>query len=325
MDNIVKTAKPKLKQNTIDNYVRNINKLYREIKTDKPLLGLKWLYSDKIQEFIDGLKTDNTRRTYYSIVITLIGYDIDINKNYDKTPVLKSYIKKTSENHKAKTFTDNYFTDTKNEDKVVDMKLYDTLLTKLKEEKEYTAELLFTILKLYPFRNEVKDFIVVDLKTYNNNEDISKNYLVINKSKMEFVRNQYKTSNKFGVIKSTITDKGLKKLLKTYIKDNSIGNGELLFKSVKNTEMSSNQLTTQLQKFSNKYIGVKLSTGSIFKSVISSWINEKPRSEEEMKNYLTIKGNIRGTNEMTIGNKYVKASDKLSNEKKTKATKATTL
>ena len=318
MENIIKSQKPKLKQNTIDNYIRNINKLYTSLKTDLPLLGLEWLYLDKVQKFIDNLNTDNTRKTYFSIILTLMNYDINTNKNFTKTPYLQSYIKKTKKNSEDISIG-NDFTETKNEDKVIDMKLYDTLLSKLKENKEYIPELLFTILKLYPFRNEVKDFVVVDLETYNNNEDKSKNYLVINKSKMEFVRNQYKTSYKFNDIKTPIEDKGLKKLLKTYIKVNSIGNGELLFKSVKNTEMSSNQLTTQLNKFSNKYIGVKLSTGSIFKSVISSWINQQPRSETEIKLYLRDIGNIRGTDPKTISEAYVLTSDKI------KATKATTL
>ena len=301
MEHIIRTQKPKLADTTISNYLKNINRLYLSYNTDiGNITDLEWIY-DKVnlQKFLDNLKTDNTRKTYYTIIITLLQYDITHNKNIDKQPLMDYWTKKTIKNFKQNSIKQLIIT-TKNEEKIITIDLYNELLDKLKIDNELQPLLMFSILKLYPFRNEVSSFILSNGKKM----DSDKNYLVINKNQMKFIRNVYKTFGKYGSKTDIITDKKLKKMIINYITELDIKNNEYLF-TFKNEPITNIKTTALLQQYSNKYIKHKLSTTIIFKTIINDWILDKPRTETELLQYLEQKGSIRGTDNQNLINYYV--------------------
>ena len=299
MEHIIKTQKPKLADNTIKNYINNINKLYLSFNNNvNNITDLDWIYDKKnLDKYINNLNTINTQKTYYTIIITLISYDIDHNKA-NKKSVLDYWIDLSKKNRKERAEDQDF--STKKEDNIITIELYDTLLLKLKEAKELQPLLLFSILKLYPYRNEVSTFILSNGK----NMDTDKNYLVINGTNMKFIRNVYKTANLYGAKTDIITDKPLKKLIKQYITEMNIKNNQYLF-TFKNEPIDNVKTTALLQQYSNKYIKEKLSTTIIFKSVINDWILKEPRTKTEILQYLESKGDIRGTDTITLIQYYL--------------------
>tara|TARA_R110000796_G_scaffold42625_1_gene105229 strand:- start:7628 stop:8557 length:930 start_codon:yes stop_codon:yes gene_type:complete len=300
MEHIIYTEKPKLAKTTIKNYINNINKLYLSFNNDvNNITDLVWIY-DKVNlmKFIDGLNTINTKKTYYTLIITLMNYDIKHNKTQNKQSVLDYWIDLSKKNRVDRSKDQLY--STKKEENIISMELYDTLLTKLTEANELQPLLLFSILKLYPIRNEVSTFVLSNGKKMDDNT----NYLVINKNQMKFIRNVYKTADKYGVMTDIITDKPLKKLITKYITELDIKNNDYLF-TFRNEPYDNVKTTQILQQYSNKYIKTKLSTTIIFKSVINDWILKEPRTKLEIEGYLEGKGKIRGTDYMTLYHYYL--------------------
>jgi hypothetical protein len=81
---------------TLETYISSINKIHREIKTDIPITDLKWLEdTNDIDEFLSSLKTPSTKKTYISIILTLLA-----NNNEKYIELIKYYIELTKDNKK---------------------------------------------------------------------------------------------------------------------------------------------------------------------------------------------------------------------------------
>ena len=305
MEAIIKEVKPNLSQSSIKNYITNINKLYKSFNNDtENITNLKWIYNrKKIKEFIDTLKTPNTKKTYISNILTLLNYDKSNPKFKTELQYYIDLSKDNQENIKLSLKTDNK----KQTNKIIDMKDYDKLLSIIKQDKKLDMEYLqFLMLKYLPIRNELSTLIFItntDFKKLDKDTQKSNNYLIKLSKFYILVRNNYKTSSKYGMIKTDIKQTDLKKVLNDYIKSNNIQSNKPLF-IYKNKQQTQNDLSQRLSYISNKYINVKLSTSSIFKIVLCNVMkiyNDPNTQKQLIKEY----GEIRGTEYDTLINYYV--------------------
>ena len=305
MEAIIKQVKPTLSQSSIKNYITNINKLYKSFNNDtENITNLKWIYNrKKIKEFIDSLKTPNTKKTYISNILTLLNYDKSNPKFKTELQYYIDLSKDNQENIKLSLKTDNK----KQTNKIIDMKDYDKLLSIIKQDKKLDMEYLqFLMLKYLPIRNELSTLIFItntDFKKLDKDTQKSNNYLIKLSKFYRLVRNNYKTSSKYGMIKTDIKQTDLKKVLNDYIKSNNIQSNKPLF-IYKDKQQTQNDLSQRLSYISNKYINVKLSTSSIFKIVLCNVMkiyNDPNTQKQLIKEY----GEIRGTEYDTLINYYV--------------------
>ena len=136
------------------------------------------------------------------------------------------------------------------------------------EEKPNNLFLQYVLAVLsvnYPTRNEVGNFRVA---TNENHLNDKLNYLIVKKSGKMFIRlNRYKTSKKYGAISIEIDKNEVKKIIRHYLKYHRTG--EFLF----GEELSSPDVTKNLQKIFLRVIGKKISSGLI-RSIIATKLLE---------------------------------------------------
>ena len=124
----------------------------------------------------------------------------------------------------------------------------------------------------------------------------AKNYLVVEKGKMFFVLNKFKTQRKYEELKIDVP-KDLEKLLRTYIKINGMG---VLFKSSTGKTLTRNDLSQLLLKYSKRYMdGKSISTTMLRKIVLSDKFADHKKEQEEM-------AKITGHSVETMNKVYVK-------------------
>ena len=306
MDEITKiilSVKPTLKEGSIKVYKANINKLYKSLNTSKNLQDLEWIYErKKIDNFINSLKTPNTRKTYLSNIITLLNYD---NNNPNRLTELDYYIKKAKDNQDNIKVYKNDKIITKKED-IINMKDYDNLINLT--QKDYPREhLQFLMLKYLPIRNELSSFIFITNKDYQKlteTQKANKNYLIKLSKFYRVIRTNYKTAKYHGQITTDLKNTLLKSTITKYIKDNNIKSNTPLF-IYKDRPQTENDLSQRLSYVSNKLIKHKLSTSSIFKIVISHYKNTTNDSIEDQKEYFKKQGQTRGTSIEGLINFYI--------------------
>jgi len=284
-----------LGKSTINAYVTNLKKLHRELKITKSLTNLDWLMDTKnIIDYINNLNSPNTRKNYFSVVISILHYNL---KKYKET--IEIYIKHAQSNsidikveHKKVIVCSG--------EKIISMEEYDEFLNKLSKIKKYEADyIIFLMLKYYPIRNEIvtlkyiknADFVKLDKETQDNN-----NWIIEKTKSLVMVRNQYKTNKVFGKIETTI-NQPFKSILKKYIKSFKIESNNDLF----NIKQAS--LSHRLSAVSNDVIGIKLAETAVFKIVCCDIVKNDNTTEkiEELKRV----SNVRGTKYGNILEYYV--------------------
>jgi len=136
-----------------------------------------------------------------------------------------------------------------------------------------------------PMRNELAGMEAITKRKYNSMSDKEKesgNWLVMEKNKMFMSLNEYKTQKTYKEITFPVP-KDLEKLLRAYIR--KYGMGVLLQTSTGKT-ITRNQLSQLLLKFSQKYIGKKVSTTMLRKIVLSHKFSEVNEEKKKMANIM---------------------------------------
>jgi len=282
----------KLSDGTMKNYIANINKLHKAITNESEIKNLDFLKKKKeVDEYLSKLNP-TSRTNYYGVILTLLDPESELHESYRKDKQENNF------QNKKKSETE---VNQKLQDKVIDMKDYDEMLTKIKKAGLIQDHLMFMLLKHYPMRNEIGSIEVLTLKEFKKLKEKTGNYLVIGSKQMFFYRTKYKTAKIYGDIKTIIEDKKVKKLLKDYIREFDVGRREL-FLNKKGGAMTNLETANRLSYVSEKYGGKLLSTSSIFKIVLANFKGDDMKDYEEYKKKM---GAIRGTNPENISTYYV--------------------
>ena len=276
----IQKSRPKAKESTIKMYVSNLMKLMKLFEQD----NLKFLNNpENISEKISDLHY-TTQRNYYNSIIVYLMSESD---KPEEDKVIKKYNslrddlnKKYEEEQATGTISDKQkanFVDISEVNKMIQTMGEEIKAKGIKKKEDLSAKdrallqvyIIFNIYTRIPLRNDISGMEVINKRAYNKlseTEKKEKNYLVINKNKMFFVLNKFKTSSKYEELKIDIP-KDLEKLLRVYIRINGMG---VLFKSSTGKALSRNALSQLLIKTSKKYMGKSISSTMLRKIYLSS-------------------------------------------------------
>ena len=294
----IKKSRPNAKDSTIKMYVSNLMKLMKLFEKD----NLKFL--NKPQDISDKLSDLHytTQRNYYNAIIVYlmsIEEDEDILKEYND---LRDDLNKKYEDEQATgTISDKQkdnFVDISEVNKMIEKMAEEIKEKKIKKKEDLTAKdkallqvyIIYNIYTRIPLRNDISGMEVINKRAYNKlseSEKKEKNFLVINKNKMFFVINKFKTQSKYQELNIDIP-KDLEKLLRLYIRINGMG---VLFKSSTGKPLSRNALSQLLIKTSKKYMGKSISTTMLRKIYLSS---KYAKVKEEMEKDAKVMGHSVG-------------------------------
>jgi len=303
IENTIKQVKPDLSQSTLKKYVGFVKKLYKLTTNEDEVEDVSFLDDyDKVHKVLQSIKEAN-RKNYYSIILILLNDKKD-------TELYKKYEKDKMENNlflKNKKEDINQVNSISQQDKVISLEEYDKLIELTGKDEKYRIDnLIFKILRYYPIRNEVGSFKFIGLDMYNkikNDDDIKlkDNYLVIGKRKIMMFRTKYKNANKHGNLENEIVQRDLKKSIRDYVNDFNKGEGDYFFLNTNDKPYSHDAISLRLANTSNKFIGTKLSTSSIFKILLAN----KKGSMKEHTDYIVKMSKIRPTEPNTVMQNYV--------------------
>ena len=293
---------------TLETYISSINKIHREIKTDIPINNLKWLEdTNDIEEFISSLKTPSTKKTYISIILTLL------HNNTQKYNELINYYTQHMHDNKKDILLAEKHQNPCITDKIISLNDYDKFLKTLsKNDGLYREYIQFLFLRYYPIRNELATLIYITSKDFDaltKEQKSNNNYIIEQSKKLQVVRNQYKTFKTYGTATFDIGTGILKTALKKYIQSNNINSGDALF-IYNGVPQSQNQLSQRLAYVSyNSELKIKLSTASVFKIILCEYFNNTDDALEQQRKLLEYYSNIRKTKYDDLLQYYVYKKD----------------
>jgi len=303
---LIKKARPNIKDSTIKMYVGNLNKLKNIFESDDYGF-LKDI--DKVKEKLSERHFTTQRNYYNSIIILLMAQDKDkklIEKYNNVRDELNAKYLENQQNGVISAKQKDSFISIDELRKFVDMIRIDLDIPKLKKkdtipEKDKKLLMVYVILSVLienPMRNDLSQMKIIGKKGYNSLSDKEKqdtNYLVIEKGSLKFLLNDYKTSKKYKE-KIINISKPLEKIIRMYMRINKLGNGDTLF------PISRNGISQLLIKTSKKYINKNISTTIIRKIVASDLLKDVKAIEKKLSNKM-------GTDIDTIKSVYVKTED----------------
>jgi hypothetical protein len=304
LTDLIKKVKPNIKENTIKTYESNLNKLKQMFDTDDYSF-LKDV--DKVMKKLEDKHFTTIRNYLNSIIILLLALNHD--KKQDK--LLKEYQDKRDELNNQYQEQGSKISD-KQAPNFVPLKEVVDMINKMGEDlkgfkkKELTAKdkMLLQVYIIYqihirlPMRNDLAGMEAITKREYNklSEEDKkAKNWLIVEKGKMFMSLNKFKTSKKYEELRFDVP-KDLEKLIRSYLKINGMG---VMFKSSTGKELSRNQLSQILIKYSKKYIGKSIGTTMLRKIVLSDKFGELKKEQEKM-------AQITGHSVATMNSVYIK-------------------
>lgn len=304
---IISKARPNAKASTIKMYVSNLNKLMKIFnKDDLSFLSNVKNVTEKLQD-----KHFTTQRNYYNSIIVYLMSKEKNQKLIDQYNEIRDELNaKYLENQQSGVISEkqkNNFIELSELRGMIDMIKKDLDLPKLKKKesltpKEYKLLQVYTILEILiniPMRNDLSNMKKITQKEYKKLSDKEKqenNYLVMEKTSLKFVLNDYKTSKKYKE-KVIYAPKPLEKIIRMYIRAiEKNGDSDNLF------PMSRNAISQLLIKTSKKYLDKSISTTMIRKIVASDLLKDVKKKEKELENKM-------GTDIDTIKSVYVKTED----------------
>ena len=307
---LIKKARPNIKESTIKMYVSNLNKL-KKVMDSKDFKFLKDI--SKVKDKLGHLHFTSQRNYYNSIIIFLMAIDNDkeLIEKYNKVrdELNDKYVEENSKgvisDKQKNNFVELSEVNTMLEEMRTDLvKVNYKKATELKGQNKtlLQAYTIFSIHTKLPLRNDLADMISITKRAYNKLSETDKkehNYLVVEKTKMWFVLNKYKTSKKYEELKIDIP-KDLEKTIRIYLRIN--GNG-ILFKTSTGNPITRNALSQLLIKYSKKYMNKNISTTMLRKIVLSDKFSDLKQEQKEMSK-------ITGHSVDTMNNVYVKQEQK---------------
>ena len=303
---LIMKARPNLKPNTIKMYIFNLNKLKKLFQAE----DLKFLSKvTEVKEKIKDLHYTTQRNFYNAIIVYLRAGETneELIEKYDTMRnELNEQYKTDNESGKISEKQKNNFVDIQEVKDMINKMEAEIKKEGLKKKENLTAKekqliqvfTIYSILLKIPLRNDLAGMEAISRKKYKTLTDKDKeenNYLVVDKAKMEFVLNEYKTARKYKQ-KNIIIPKELEKIVRMYLRKNGMG---ILFKTGTGTPLTRNALSQLLIKTSQSYMNKNISTTMIRKIVLSDMFADTKKEMEKMSE-------ITGHSVETMNSVYVK-------------------
>lgn len=258
---MIKEKKPDLSAKTITNY-RNIYKRLRDLFKNE---DISTLGNSEIIKGIDEYEgTPATKQTLLNVAIVLKQvFDLNVTPLIEKRTQLIKDIK-------------NHTVEVTNKELKENLPTYKQLVTfrdNLFKDGKFT-DYVINYLLMTGVRN--KDVNAIITRSDKHLKD-DKNYLILNKASVRYIRNDYKTKAKYDTKAETIKDKKLVEALNNLLGDK----GEMPLLNTGGNEIAESSL--------NKFVSTRtldsIGQGAIFKVMI----NAQPKKNEKLSA-------VRGTN-----------------------------
>lgn len=283
---VITNFKPEATSSTIKAYTANLYILQKKFDSD----NFEFLEDfNKVLNTLEDL-SDSTRKNYLNAIIVYLGAidgDKQLITKYQtvRNELSEKYVAAQESGVISEKQKPNRTT-TEEINKM--LRTMELDLGGVNESKELRkVYILFSIYAKYPMRNDVSGMIAVKQADYKKMADTSDNILVVGRSDMKFILNNYKTDKVYGQKIIQVEDKELKKQLRKYIK--LVGYG-LLFTNNDGSPMSRNRITQVFIKNSKQYMGKSVSSTMLRKAYVSG----KYAGQHEVYNEMNKDANMMG-------------------------------
>ena len=320
-NNILKFGKLNIKENTIVNNAKMLAKIKRLYENEYEVDDEWYLKYENIAKLLDKMEyTVCTKKNYYSLLLGIVLHDNNFNGTTHDINIYINSIKKFNiikvSNQKNSIVSEN------KQEQQVSLSFVKDLLSKLQKNEHFDIYTIIMILLQYPIRAEVGTFKYTSLLSYNKSKKSKKddltytegNWLVIGKSKVMMIRNQYKTAPIYGRINISVEGKAKKAILSYISSRPEVGEGNSIF------GFTEGELSRRLIYLSNKYTGVNLSVNALAKITIKNDIEmiskrdiknnvDAIKSHKNILRYLQVVGSVRGTSANVLEGSYINETE----------------
>jgi len=286
---VIQEARPTIKSSTVTQYVVLLSQL-KKMFDSKDFSFLK-----SFNEVVDKLQDKHytTQRNYYNAIIVLL-LAIDGDKE-----LIQQYTELRDElNEKYAEDQGDGIISEKQKKNFASMEEINSMLSQMEKQlrekkiktkgdltgKEKELLMMYTIynmLKYVPTRNDIAGMKLTSPKNYpKQNKDF--NYLVVGRSNIYYMLNNYKTNKTYGYDKRIDLPAPLVKIVRSYIRATGMKSGEVLFTTSTGNPISRNVLSQMLLKTSKKYINKGVSTTMMRKIVVSHELGELKKKQKDL-------------------------------------------
>lgn len=227
MESLIKSKKPNISTNTLNQYKKQIHKILKNLDYTESSDNLEEFLkanSKKILEEIQQYDNPSTQRNFLNSFITL--YKSIDDKTYEQFSKMRDDNHEKFKNNIKKNIEDikGYINTTQYESVYNKLKEQSKSLTKNNklEKSELNRLTDFAIVSIYRntnIRADIADTLVLTQTQYSRSykNNTTYNYMVIKTTKSQLILNNYKTSKTLGVLKLDI-DENTTNDLKLYTK-----------------------------------------------------------------------------------------------------------
>ena len=236
-----------------------------------------------IQKIRNLYPNDNTFKSYINVLAVITSHLKTLPEKTYQT--LTKIAIKTNDEVQTKR-QDNILED-KDKDKIISLEK-DDVMANISKIRNIEDKLIYALYTLFPARR--LDWRNVKITTQNDVTDNTNNYLVVNPDPdvpMLVIFNIYKTQKTYGKQTFKIEDNDLKEIIKNYISENQIQNGDYLFflRKKKEIPLSESYFSLKVSEVFKAIYGISISVRFIRISW-SNYINSHPISFNEKQKYI---------------------------------------
>ena len=290
-------ARPNLKPRSIDQYASQLYRLQKMFDAEVYSSDFNFLGDfNKVKKGLSQFNYLSQRNFVNAIIVLLMALNLNevlidqyvklrdkFNDEYNETNLSGIISDKQAPNFTTSEEIFRMLDMMKNDLKDTD----ETNLSK-KEKQLLQAFVLFSIYARYPLRNDVAGMKSITAGKFNKLNDKDKtenNFLIVERNRMYFLLNDYKTNKNYGALEIDIKDKELKSILKNWIKvQNYVGGYGTLFKTSTDKPITRIELSKIFLKYSEKYLNKKISTNLLRKIYLSSKYAQEDGLVDQLKN-----------------------------------------
>lgn len=265
-----------------------LNKLINNNEYDEKYILSNMPYLDDVDKLINDIRAkypnDNSFKSYLSPLTVVLSH---IKSHYNQYQTITKVAKKINDdvqNLRGENILPN------NESiKIIDLNK-ETIIKNLNLLNNIQDKLIYALYCLFPARRE-DDYRLMRITYINDIENLDNeyNYIHIQKNKLNFIFNQYKTYQKYGQQIYEVPN-GLNEIIMAYIAEKKLKEMDYLFYSHKNPrdKISQSNFSSKISNTFKKVYGIPISIRYIRKSHSTYLYNiahEKKWSTNNIKKY----------------------------------------
>ena len=271
----IKNLKPNLKDSSVNLYLTNLKRIYREIECEgkKEAIcnfdNLNFLDDfDRVMESLADENTNTTKNRLIAIVVSLQATKANPKLVEKYTKEMIELANQSNENYRRQEKTEKQKENWVNYEDLV--RLANSMLSRLKKHSilskdeltraEYNLLQEYIVLRFYlsfPLRNDLADVRIISDKSEDDKKD---NFLLVDGENISLILNDYKTAKTFGPQEYNI-DKKFSKIIRIFLKHNK--SGFFITKSNRTEAITPNGITKLLNRLFKRELDKTISTSMI--------------------------------------------------------------